>query len=138
MILYSIEFYARNVWSVSFCKPKYVQWNDVAYLQTFTIFKLIIGSSKAILRIRYWQDRNRLGWEWKWSKTICQGKGHKLVIQKKLGFYIYCFPFVWKKVFLLFIQPKTKIRQVLVLKNLRITLDNKKKLEIKIHKTPII
>lgn len=138
MILFSVEFYSRKVWSVSFVNPKYVHWNDVAFLQTYTITKWMIGSSKAILRIRYWQDRNRLGWEWKWSKTLCQGKNSKFVVQKKLGFYVYCFPLIWKKWFLCFIQPKTKIRQVLVLKNLRITLDNKKKLEIKIHKTPII
>lgn len=141
MIILSLEYYPRHVWSTLLSSPVQVTWNDLAFLQTLTLVRFQRNKIKLLWRLRYWKDRSRLGFEMKYTRTLYKGPISKFVIQKKIGIYIYCedIPWTYFQAFLEMCGWKTrfKIRQSFVARNLRWTLDNKNKLEIKIHKKPV-
>lgn len=142
MILFALEYYPRHVWSTLLSQPVKVSWNDLAPLQTTTLLRFQKKRIKLLWRFRYWKDRSRLGIELKYTRLLCRGKVSKFVLQKKLGFYVYCEDWFWMYIRTcldrLGWETRFKVRQCMVVRNLRLTLDNQQKLEIKIHKTPVI
>ena len=142
MILFAIEFYYRRVWSVNTERPILVEWNDITLLQTLNLLRIPFWNKKFLIRLRFWEDRFRLGLEYKFTNIHWRFGAIKKNTQWKWGLYVYCNPYSWRKIKriwkLLGWPTKTKVRQSLVLHNTRATLDNKKKLEIKIHRTPVI
>lgn len=142
MILFSIEIYPRYVWSILFSDPFIIEWSDSTFLQTLNILKLQNKTFKLTVRFRFWKDRSRLGWEIKGTRLIWKGDYSKIVTQTKIGCYVYCVNNCWicLRRFWEFFGWKTNIkkRQSFVWRNLRMTLDKHRKLEIKIHQTPVI
>ena len=139
MILFSIEYYPRKVWSACFPCAVEGRWNDSAILQTTTLFHFKWRRRKFVVRFRYWHDRGRFGIEYKYSFLIWKNKNSKFVSQNKIGVYFPCTDSFWYFMHgCLPFRPKIKTRESMIWKNIRITLDNKKKLEIKFHSKPII
>lgn len=134
MILFSCEYYSRLV--IGFRVPVMTESHNhhqLHTIDTITILTLKWNQRKWTIRFRIWPDR--VGLEWKYASTLADNLPVRCSIQEKLGFYLCSFYgtyLIWWLTLLRF-KHRKKQRQVVIMDDLRITIDEHSRWEMKFH-----
>lgn len=133
MILFSCEYYSRLV--IGFRIHVNIDPHNphrLHTIDTITILTLKWKQRKWTIRFRVWPDR--VGLEWKYA-NILTDLPVRCSIQEKLGFYMCSFYgtrlISWLTLF--GCKHRRKQRQVVIMDDLRITIDEHSRWEMKFH-----
>lgn len=135
MLVFSLEYYSR-IATVIILGADCDLSGESDVIETITLMRMYLFGYKFVSRMRYWNQRKRMGLEFKTSYVVGSAS-----YQRKLGFYTVARYVVW-----LWIRcvsgvcrrkMRVKHRCVWTTHNIRATLDNNRRLEVKFHEDAI-